>query len=55
MGLERRLSERSAIRLDLFNILGWFDIDLNKRNYILRTSEWRAEAPAIAVSGRFAF
>ncbi len=54
-GLERRFSDRCAIRLDLYNILGWFDIDLNKRNYVLRASEWRAEAPAIGVSGRFVF
>ncbi len=54
-GLERRLTKSSAIRLDLYNILGWFDIDLNKRNYILRPSEWRAEAPAVALSGRFEF
>ncbi len=54
-GLERRLTKSSAIRLDLYNILGWFEIDLNKRNYILRPSEWRAEAPAVALSGRFEF
>ena len=54
-GLERRFARTNAIRLDFFNALGWFDIDLNKRNYVLRPSEYRAHAPAIALSGRFEF
>jgi iron complex outermembrane receptor protein len=53
LGLERKiLCGRGVIRLDLYNVLGWFDIDLNKRNYLNRLSEYRSEAAAIAVSAR---
>lgn len=54
-GLECRPWQRAAIRLDLYNLLGWFDEDLNKRNYINRISEYRSEAAAIGLTMRVDF
>jgi iron complex outermembrane receptor protein len=54
-GLERKLGCCGAIRLDLYNVLGWFDKDLNKRNYINRVSEYRSEAAAVGLSMRMDF
>lgn len=49
-GYQRRLSDHWTWRLDLYNVLGWADIDLNKRNYINRVSDYRSEAAAVGVS-----
>ncbi len=48
-------NERMICRLDLYNILGWFDQDLNKRNFILRGSDYRSEAAAIAATVRLTY
>jgi iron complex outermembrane receptor protein len=55
LGLERKIRDRSAVRLDLYNVLGWFDQDLNKRNYLNRLSEYRAEAAAVALTARLEY
>ena len=55
LGLERRIRDRGAVRLDFYNILGWFDQDLNKRNYLNRLSEYRVEAAALALTARLEF
>lgn len=49
------LCDRGVIRLDFYNVLGWIDTDLNKRNYLNRLSEYRSEAAAIAVSARLKY
>lgn len=49
-GYQRRLTDHWSWRLDLYNVLGWADIDLNKRNYINRNSDYRSEAAAVGVS-----
>lgn len=49
-GYQRRLTDHWTWRVDLYNVLGWADIDLNKRNYINRNSDYRAEAAAVGVS-----
>ncbi len=54
-GFERRIRDRGALRLDLYNVLGWFDQDLNKRNYLNRLSEYRVEAAALALTVRLEF
>jgi hypothetical protein len=54
-GLERRIRDRGAVRLDFYNVLGWFDEDLNKRNYLNRLSEYRSEAAALALTARLEF
>ena len=47
-GYQRRWTEHLSWRLDLYNVLGW--ADLNKRNYINRNSDFRSEAAAVGVS-----
>jgi hypothetical protein len=51
-GLERKICDRGAVRLDFYNVLGWLDQDLNKRNYLNRLSEYRSEAAALALTAR---
>jgi hypothetical protein len=41
--------------LDFYNVLGWIDEDLNKRNYLNRLSEYRAEAAALALTARLEY
>jgi iron complex outermembrane receptor protein len=51
--LNYRHNDHLTARLDLYNILGWFDRDLNKRNFILEgISTYRDEAAAIAATIR---
>ena len=52
LGLEYRPSKHLTLRADAFNIIGWFNETLSKRNYILRGSEYSVEAPAVMVSAR---
>ncbi len=49
IGLSVKLNEGSTFRLDAYNILGWVDIKLNKRNYLTRNSDYRSEAAAVAL------
>jgi hypothetical protein len=49
-GYQKRLSDHLIGRIDLYNVLGWIDLDLNKRNFINRVSDYRPEAAAIGVS-----
>lgn len=54
-GLERRINcDQGVLRLDLYNVLGWIDQDLNKRN-VLRRAYYRSEAAALALSLRWKF
>jgi iron complex outermembrane receptor protein len=54
-GIQRKIRDCGVIRVDFYNVLGWLEIDWNKRNYLNRLSEYRAEAAAVALSGRFRF
>ncbi len=54
-GLEFRPNKHLTIRADLFNIVGWFDETLSKRNYILRGSEYSVEAPSVMLSARLTY
>jgi outer membrane receptor protein involved in Fe transport len=49
-GYQHRWNDHITWRADLYNLLGWFDIDLNKRNYINRVTEYRPEAAAAGLS-----
>jgi hypothetical protein len=49
-GLVYSLMTDLSIRFDAYNVLGWIDEDLSKRNYILRPWEYRIEASALAMS-----
>jgi len=55
LGLVYSPATKLSIRLDAYNVLGWIDEDLNKRNYILRPWEYRIEAPALATSLQYRF
>ena len=52
LGAERRLNDNFLARVDLYNVLGWFDPILNKRNYIFRGSEYRVLAPSVGLTLR---
>jgi hypothetical protein len=44
-----------TFRADAYNILGWFNETLNKRNYYFRGSEYSVEAAAVALTARVKF
>ena len=50
IGYNHVLSKSLNLRIDLHNVLGWFDKDLNKRNVIKRTADYRLLAPAISLT-----
>jgi hypothetical protein len=49
-GYQQRWNQHLSWRVDLYNVLGWCDIDLNKRNYINRLGSYRPEAAAVGLS-----
>ncbi|MBN2210262.1 MAG: TonB-dependent receptor plug domain-containing protein, partial [Sedimentisphaerales bacterium] len=51
------LSKQLSIRFDAYNVLGWFDLPLNKRLYRFgRTAgDYRCEAPAFGATLRYEF
>ena len=55
LGLQYKPVDDFTFRLDAFNTLGWIDIELNKRNFILAVSDYRAEAPAVAFTAKYEF
>jgi hypothetical protein len=54
-GLEYRATKQITLRADAYNILGWFNETLNKRNYYFRGSEYSVEAAAVALTARVKF
>ncbi|MBN1359422.1 MAG: TonB-dependent receptor [Sedimentisphaerales bacterium] len=50
LGLQYQPSKNLTVRLDGYNLLGMFDIDLNKRNYYSSPGDYRAHAAAVAAS-----
>lgn len=54
-GLVYSPTTKLSIRFHAYNVLGWLDEDLNKRNYIMRPWEYRIEAPALAMSLQYSF
>ncbi len=55
LGLEYKPSKDLTIGITGYNLLGIFDIDLNKRNYTASSGDYRCEAPAIGVSVTYKF
>ncbi len=49
-GYQQRWNKHLSWRVDLYNVLGWCDIELNKRNYINRLGSYRSEAAAVGLS-----
>jgi outer membrane receptor protein involved in Fe transport len=54
-GLQREWTEHITWRVDLYNVLGWWDINLNKRNYINRVDTYRPEAATVGLSAIVAY
>jgi hypothetical protein len=56
-GLEYKVSRNSTVNLNLYNIMGWFNPTLNKRNFILgeQKANYRSEAASIGVAYRAKF
>jgi iron complex outermembrane receptor protein len=55
LGLEFRQTKSTTWRLDAFNVLGWIDKDVNKRNVFWRSGQYRDEAAALALTYRHKF
>jgi len=54
LGMEYNVTKNLDIRLSGYNLLGIFDIDLNKRNYLGQPA-YRCHAPAVAVTAEYRF
>jgi hypothetical protein len=54
-GLEYRPAGWLTLRIDAYNILGWFDQTLNKRLYYSRGSDYSVEAAATALTAKMTF
>jgi len=55
LGVEYQPLESLVVRFDAYNVLGWIDKDINKRNYIERVSDYRSEAAAVGVTLKYSF
>lgn len=55
LGLQHQLSRRSQLQLNGHNLLGFADKRYNKRLYLLNVGNYRAEAPALSLTWRYAF
>ncbi len=55
LGLEYKPSKNLTIGITGYNLLGIFNINLNKRNYLDSNGDYRCEAPAIGVSVTYKF
>ncbi len=55
LGLEYKASKDLTIGITGYNLLGIFNIDLNKRNYLDSNGDYRCEAPAVGVSVEYKF
>ena len=55
IGYNQNVSDALLLRIDLHNVLGWFDEDLNKRNVLKRTADYRILAPAVNLTLAYEF
>jgi hypothetical protein len=55
MSTAYRASDNLTASLHLYNVLGWFDKPINKRNYFLRSSHYIIESPAVSWSLSYKF
>ena len=55
LGVEYQATDRLSFSVHGYNVLGVINQDWNKRNHFQRTSQYRLEAPAFAMSLRFEF
>jgi iron complex outermembrane receptor protein len=55
VGVSNYFSKKLLLRIDLHNILGWLDEDLNKRNVLKRTADYRILSPAVNLTIAYEF
>jgi iron complex outermembrane receptor protein len=55
LGLQYKPNKNLTIGITGYNLLGIFNIDLNKRNYLDSNGDYRSEAPAVGVSVEYKF
>lgn len=55
MGAQHKFNNNIVGRLNLHNVLGWLDADLNKRNYRRIEDNYRSVAPAINLTLEYNF
>jgi len=54
-GVQYQFNKHLTLRADAYNMVGWMDDILSKRNYIVRGSEYSVQAPAVMFSARWMF
>lgn len=54
-GVQFQPNQRLTLRADTYNMVGWIDGALSKRNYIVRGSEYSVQAPAVVLTARWTF
>ncbi len=54
-GAQLKVSEKLKFRFNAYNVLGLSDKKYNKRNYLKRFGDYRAEAAALALDMRYTF
>lgn len=55
LGIKRNISDRLTVQFNAFNVLGWADKKYNKRNYLKRFGDYRAEASALSLNFNYKF
>ncbi|OHE82900.1 MAG: hypothetical protein A2107_06020 [Verrucomicrobia bacterium GWF2_62_7] len=55
VGVQYQPNKHLTLRADTYNMIGWMDGALGKRNYIVRGSEYSVQAPAVVLSARWMF
>jgi outer membrane receptor for ferrienterochelin and colicin len=55
LGLQYQPTKNLTIGVTGYNLLGIFNIDLNKRNYLASNGDYRSEAPAVGVMVTYKF
>ena len=55
LGLQYQPSKDLTIGVTGYNLLGIFNSDFNKRNYLDSNGDYRCEAPAIGISVTYKF
>ena len=54
-GFNYNITDKINGQLNIHNILGWFDEDLNKKNRFIAMGEYRNEAPAVSLAFEYTF
>jgi len=54
-GIHKNISDKLTVQFNAFNVLGWSDKKYNKRNYLKRFGDYRAEAASLALQLNYKF